>query len=324
MARPWRIQYEDAVYHVMARGVAQGMIFLTEDDYHRFLECLERVVEKFHLEIFAFVLMGNHYHLFLRTPEGNLSRAIQWLQTSYTMYYNFKHNRCGHLFQGRYKSILVGEESYWQILSFYIHLNPIRAGIVKDINEYKWSSYHNYVRMKKIHKWVLCEEVLRGFGKDEKEQKAKYQQLIMETSGQEKKILNEIKYGLVLGSEEFVKWVQRKFANQKVVYEQSPYKMRKLRGDKVKDRVLGEIMQEFNIESNKLVEKRRGESNLPRDVGMYILNRYSGLFNKEIGKVFGVSATAVGKATIRVEKKMEENKEFQIRVEKILNSQFEV
>ena len=324
MARLWRIQYKDAIYHVMARGVAQGMIFLTDDDYHRFLECIERAVEKFHLEIFAFVLMGNHYHLFLRTPEGNLSRAMQWLQTSYTVYYNLKHNRCGHLFQGRYKSILVGEESYWQRLSFYIHLNPIRAGIVKDINEYKWSSYHDYSRMKKMHKWVLCEEVLRGFGKDKKEQNVKYQQLTMEISGQEKKILSEIQYGLVLGSEDFVEWVQREFANQKVVDEQLPYNKKRLRGDKLKDRVLDELIKEFNIESSKLVEKRRGESNSPMDVGMYVLNRYSGLFNREIGKVFEVSATAVGKATIRVEKMMKEDKEFQIRIEMMLNSLFEV
>ncbi|MEW6609621.1 MAG: transposase [bacterium] len=100
MARPWRIQYEGAIYHVMSRGIERGTIFLTEEDYLRFLECLERAVEKFQLEIFAFVLMGNHYHLLLRTPQANLSRAMQWLKTAYSVYYNLRHQRCGHLFQG--------------------------------------------------------------------------------------------------------------------------------------------------------------------------------------------------------------------------------
>jgi hypothetical protein len=83
-------------------------------------------------------------------------------------YYNRRHNRSAHLFQGRYKSIVVGEESYWQSLSFYIHLNPIRAGIDKELDEYKYSSYHDYVKMKKIHHWVVGEEILRGFGNNKK------------------------------------------------------------------------------------------------------------------------------------------------------------
>lgn len=113
MARQWRIQYKDAIYHVMSQGIEGRKIFLTNDDYLRFLGCIERAVEKFQLEIFAFVLMGNHYHLLIRTLHANLSKAMQWLQTAYSVYYNLKHQRSGHLFQGRYKSILVGEEFYW-------------------------------------------------------------------------------------------------------------------------------------------------------------------------------------------------------------------
>ena len=113
MARPWRIQYNNAVYHIVSRGVAQGAIFSTEEDYDRFLGYLEKASEKFLLEIFAFVLMGNHYHLFLRTKAENLSKSMQWLQTSYSIYFNRRYRRSGHLFQGRYKSILVGDDSYW-------------------------------------------------------------------------------------------------------------------------------------------------------------------------------------------------------------------
>ena len=146
MARRWRIQYPNAVYHVMSRGVNRGKIFTTQKDYLHFIGCLKRATEKFDLNIFAFVLMGNHYHLLLSTPNANLVKAMQWLQTAYSIYYNKKHRRWGHLFQGRYNAILVEDESYWTGLSYYIHCNPIRARMVTDLSKYSWSSYPTYIR----------------------------------------------------------------------------------------------------------------------------------------------------------------------------------
>ena len=323
MARQWRIQYEGAIYHVMSRGVIRGAIFSNDEDYHRFLEYLERAVEKFGLEIFAFVLMGNHYHLLLRTPQANLSKAMQWLQTAYSVYYNLKHQRSGHLFQGRYKSILVGEESYWQSISFYIHLNPIRAGIVKELDEYKWSSYHDYVRMKKSHKWVLPEEVLRELGKSEEASRAKYRQLIMEASGHEKGILEEIRYGLVLGSDKFINWVEKKFVNRVAMSSELP--QQKMLGDnEIAKKVLDVVMKEFGMERDRLIKRKRCRHQIARDVAIYILHSRTGLSNKGIGEIFGVSATAIGKASICVREQMGEDKELKRKVESILNSAFEV
>ncbi len=323
MARPWRIQYEGAVYHVMSRGVAQGEIFLFDGDYHRFLEYLEKVVEKFGVEIFAFILMGNHYHLLLRTKEANLSKAIQWLQTSYSVYYNRRHNRIGHLFQGRYKSILVGEENYWQNLSFYIHLNPIRAGIVEKLDDYRWSSYHDYVRIKKVHKWVLRKEVLKGLGESEEESLIKYRELIMEKSGQEKKILEEIRYGLVLGSDKFVNWVEKKFINREVINSELP-QQRKLSENEITKRVLDAVIKGFGIEMDRLIKRKRFRQQTGRDVAIYILHSHTGLSNKKIGVIFGVSPTAIGKASIRIKDQMSKDKEFKKKVEEIVNSAFEV
>ncbi|MFH1961294.1 MAG: transposase [bacterium] len=323
MARPWRIQYEGAVYHVMSRGVAQGEIYSIDEDYHRFLEYLEKVVEKFGIEIFAFVLMGNHYHLLLRTKEANLSKAIQWLQTSYSIYYNRRHNRSGHLFQGRYKSILVGEENYWKNLSFYIHLNPIRAGMVKELNEYKWSSYHDYAGIRKVHKWVLIEEVLRGLGKSEEGARIKYRQLIMERCGQEKRILEEIRYGLVLGSDKFVSWVEKKFVNRKVISSELP-QQRKLGDNEVAEKVLDAVINGFEVEKDRIIKRRRFRQETARDVAIYILYSYTGLSNKKIGEMFGVTSTAIGKTSIRVKEQINKHKEFQKKVEGIVNSVFEV
>ena len=156
MARPWRVQYEGAIYHVMSRGVAQGKIFLIDEDYHRFLECLERISEKFRLEIFAFVLMGNHYHLLLRTKEANLSRAMQWLQTSYSLYHNRKHNRSGHLFQGRFFSSALDEKYLWAATP-YAERKPVRAESAERAEDYAWNGAagHCGIKEDKIYHWIF-------------------------------------------------------------------------------------------------------------------------------------------------------------------------
>ncbi|NUO10528.1 MAG: transposase, partial [Candidatus Brocadia sp.] len=254
MARLWRIQYSNAVYHIMSRGVAQGEVFCADEDYQKFLEYLEKASEEFQVEIFAFVLMGNHYHLFLRTPY--LSRTMQWLQTSYSIYFNRKYRRSEHLFQGRYKSILVGENAYWRGLSFYVHLNPLRAGMVRELDEYKWSSYHDYVKTKKVHPWVSCEAILKGFGKDEKKSKAEYRKLIREKSGQEKKFLDEVKYGLILGSEGFVSWVQKKFINR-LSARDAELPQKTLVGDSgIVEKVLDEVARYFEVERDQLLQRK--------------------------------------------------------------------
>jgi REP element-mobilizing transposase RayT len=118
MARPWRIEYEGALYHVLSRGNHQQDIFFTDKDRHAFLGALGQMSERFDVTIFAYVLMGNHYHLLLRTDTANLSKSMQWMGTAYTTRFNMKHSRNGHLFQGRYKSIVVENEFYLLQLSY--------------------------------------------------------------------------------------------------------------------------------------------------------------------------------------------------------------
>ena len=327
MARPWRIQFENAIYHVMSRGVGGKQVFLTRGDYVRFLECIERTIEKFGLEIFAFVLMGNHYHLLLRTPQANLSKAMQWLQTSYGVYYNKRHDSRGHVFQGRYKSILVGEEVYWERLSLYIHLNPIRAGMVERLEEYQWSSYTDYISMEKRHKWVLSEEILKRFGGDSKQQRIKYQELIKEVSGKDEDVLDEVRYGLILGSEEFSSWIQGRFLGAKDEVEEELPQRKRMRDSKdreIVEKVFEAAMKEFGVEKSELVGKKKCRPNLCRDVGLYLLHDYTGLNNKMIGELFEVSSTAVTKAARRVNEGMKKQKEIREKVEKVVCSAFKV
>ena len=145
MARPLRITYPGAFYHVTSRGNEQKPVFKSIKDRTKFLEYLKSATERYSAVIHAYCLMDNHYHLLLETPSGNLSRIMAHINGAYTSYFNKKRDRAGHLFQGRYKAIVVEADEYAKELSRYIHLNPVRAGIVKMPEEYKWSNYCYYI-----------------------------------------------------------------------------------------------------------------------------------------------------------------------------------
>ncbi len=153
MARPIRIQYPGAVYHVMARGSHGQAIYADDTDRRVFLQTLGEACERTGWRVHAYVLMGNHYHGLIETPEPNLVAGMKWLQGTYTQRYNRRHRVLGHLFQGRYKALPVDSqagENYFQVVSTYIHLNPARAGLIRigrqRLKEYAWSSYPAYVQ----------------------------------------------------------------------------------------------------------------------------------------------------------------------------------
>ncbi|MBL4775977.1 MAG: transposase [Mariprofundus sp.] len=141
MARPLRIEYEGAVYHVTARGNARSDIYLSDSDRELFLDALAYVVDRFGWICHAYCLMDNHYHLMIETPQANLSRGMGQLNGIYTQRFNRKHDRVGHVYQGRFKSIVVDKESYLLELSRYVVLNPVRAGMVESAGDWPWSSY---------------------------------------------------------------------------------------------------------------------------------------------------------------------------------------
>ena len=145
MGRPLRIEYPGAVYHVTSRGNERREIFLDNDDRLTFLEILKDYHDRFDILIHAYVLMDNHYHLVLETPKGNLLKVMHGINSRYTGYFNRKYSRAGHLFQGRYKALLVEKNSYLVELSRYIHLNPVRAKVIEKPERYRWSSYRGYV-----------------------------------------------------------------------------------------------------------------------------------------------------------------------------------
>ena len=168
MARPIRLEYPGAVYHVIARGNQGRPIFRDDQDHRCFLETLAEAHHKTGWRVHAYVLMGNHYHILLETPEGNLVAGMKWLQGTYTQRYNRRHGLSGHLFQGRYKAVVVdgGEKDYFQVVSTYIHLNPARAGLIEigreRLKSYPWSSYPSYVDGAGQGPAWLCRERVMG------------------------------------------------------------------------------------------------------------------------------------------------------------------
>src|SRR4030066_1532561 len=149
MARPLRIEFPGAYYHITSRGNERKAIFKNMGDRESFLSYLKLAYLRYGVVIHVFCLMNNHYHLLLETPKGNLSQIMRYINGAYSIYFNVKHKRTGHLFQGRYKAILVDADEYAGELSRYIHLNPVRAGIVSKPEQYLWSSYQYYVGKKK-------------------------------------------------------------------------------------------------------------------------------------------------------------------------------
>jgi putative transposase len=170
MPRSVRIEYEGAVYHVMSRGDHQEAIFLDEKDRQVFLETLAECCQRTGFRIHSYVLMSNHYHLLLETPEANLVDGMRWFQGTYTARFNSRHRQKGHLFQGRYKAIPVeGEEpEYFRRLSDYIHLNPARAGLVDrekaDVASYEWSSAAVFAGGRRLPEWLVRERVFHALG----------------------------------------------------------------------------------------------------------------------------------------------------------------
>jgi REP element-mobilizing transposase RayT len=217
MARPIRIEFAGAVYHVMARGNERRAIFFDDQDRRRFLETVAEMVEQFGVRLHAYCLMPNHYHLVVETPRGNLSQAMGWLQVAYSVRFNHRHRRSGHLFQGRYKAQLVEADSYAQGLVLYVHLNPVRprskaavlpAERARELNRYRWSSHRVYAGWARRPSWLSGQWWAywgRGLGAH-----TAYRRQIAHAFGRPvDNPWDALRSGLVLGSEQLWRRVKR-------------------------------------------------------------------------------------------------------------------
>ena len=314
MTRSIRLDYPDSYYHVLSRGNDQRAICGERIDYEKFLEFLEKTVKRYQVEIHGYVLMGNHYHLIVKTREANLSRAIQWLGVSYAGWYNREHKRSGHLFQGRFKSFLVEDDSYLTALCYYIHGNPLRAGMVKDLQSYEWSSYHGYAERDRQPEWLTTDVVL-GVGGGSRKKFIREQEAYL---NDDLKILENLHHGLYLGSEEFADECVRRMQDESG--PEKPQTRQLLRDRDLPGRAeeVIRLLGEGDVES--VLKTGRRKVRPVRDLSIYALNRMSVYTNKEIGEVFGVGYTAVTESIKRAERYLEKNKRTAKLVRKIIDN----
>jgi len=203
MSRPLRIEYAEAVYHVTSRGNARRPIFKDDKDREMLLNILEEVNDRYHWLCHAYCLMNNHYHLVIETPDGNLSKGMRQLNSVYTMRFNRRHGSVGHVFQGRYKAILIQKESHLLEVCRYVVLNPVRAKVVRIPERWRWSSYRATGGIERAHPCLTTDWVLGQFGSKRRTAEKRYRAFVMDGIGGGR-IWDEVRGQSILGDRDFV------------------------------------------------------------------------------------------------------------------------
>jgi REP element-mobilizing transposase RayT len=216
VARPLRLEFPGALWHITNRGVEQRSIYGDDSDRIHFLQLLEKVIDNYRWQLRAYVLMSNHYHLFFRTPETNLSRGMKDLDGDYASFFNDRHRRAGHLFQGRFKGHLVDSENYLLSLARYIVLNPVRAGMVETPAEWRWSSYRATAGLAAAPRWLDHGPILDAFNADDWNKAMHgYRDFVAAGMGRDVSPWENLLAGMFLGGNKFLREVETKVRERK-------------------------------------------------------------------------------------------------------------
>jgi len=272
MARPIRIEYNGALYHVTSRGNSQQDIYLSDEDRVVFLEVLRKARNRFNGVVHAYCLMTNHYHLLIETPEGNLSQFMRHLNGVYTQRFNFNNRRTGHLFEGRYKSILVQQDLYLLELARYVVLNPVRAGMVRAAKEWPWSSYRATAGLYSPPEWLNTAWILSNFSAQYTKAIKQYRKFVSDGKNQQKP-WQSLSNQVYLGDQKFI------------------------------DRAQNKIPQEQDLSEVPAVQRRTKAKSLGyykkqnKDRNAAIIQAFSsgGYSMKELGKYFGLHYSSISR-----------------------------
>jgi putative transposase len=252
MVRPLRIQYPGAVYHVTTRGNERKAIFQDEQDRETFLRTLHHVIDRYHWVCDAYCLMNNHYHLLVETPDGNLSKGMRQLNGVYTQLFNRRHRRIGHLFQGRYKAILIQKDSHLLEASRYVVLNPVRAGTVKRPDQWKWSSYLATAGKGKPHPCLTTEWIIQQFSSERAAGERAYRQFVREgiSAGT---IWENVRVQSILGGEDFIEGLEEYLRGNKNIPEIAK-SQRYMNRPTLQKLFNGEVIRDKRKRDKKIVE----------------------------------------------------------------------
>lgn len=305
MSRQLRIVYPGAYYHVTSRANERKDVFKSQRDREKFLEYLTSATERYGAVVHAFCLMSNHYHLLLETPEGNLSQIMRHINGAYTTYFNMKRKRSGHLFQGRFKAILIEADEYLTELSRYIHLNPVRAGIVEKPEQYKWSSYMCYTGHCKPPEWLKTGFILGCFDQLAVDAQNKYRTFVEDMLGKKyESPLNGTMGTSMLGSTAFVEEISAKYLLGKD--DRNIPALREFIKRPTPTIIIAEVKVEFP-----------DDERLARRASIHLCHKYSGQKLGKIGECFNVRDTAISEASRRFAKELEMDENLRVVVEKI-------
>lgn len=308
MARQLRIEFSGAFYHVTSRGNEQKEVFKSQKDREKFLDYLATASTRYGAIIHAFCLMSNHYHLFLETPGGNLSQIMRHINGAYTTYFNVKRKRAGHLFQGRYKAILVEADAYATELTRYIHLNPVRAGMVIRPEDYPWSSYQGYIGQTAPPEWLRTGFILDTFAPHRAQAQKKYQQFVEDLLlADYESPLSRTVASTLLGSATFITEITEKHLGERRADLQLPA-LKKLVSRPSLAAIIVGVVRAVGEEDADLTKK----------LCLYFCHRYSGAKLREIGELFKMSDAAVCQVSRRIMQRAEQDEGVRESMEKVV------
>jgi REP element-mobilizing transposase RayT len=283
VARPLRIEYEGAIYHVTGRGNEQRKIFFSRRDYEKFKEYIAEGLDKYGFILHGYVLMTNHYHLIIETPEKNLSKIMHHINSSYTTYTNIKRKRSGHLLQGRFKSIVIDKDSYLLELSRYLHLNPVRAKMAQLPGDYPYSSYGSYTTAAG-DKLVTTTTILNMLAPKPDAAREKYRSFVESALNEGvESPFKKVYAGIILGSVDFIKEVLGKIELQRLENEETSHR-RSLRASLLPEEVVSTTYSHYGLSPEEISNTDRNDI---RKKCIYLLKKHTSAGNREIGEILG-------------------------------------
>ena len=315
MSRPLRIEYPNAWHHVMNHARRSERLYNSKEDYRYFIDLLQETAGMFNIGVDASCLMPTHYHLLVQTPDANLARCMRHINGVYTQRYNRRHRCDGTLFRGRYKSILVDADSYLLQLVRYIHRNPVKSGLVEQIDRYRWSSHRGYILNSEKWDWLHKKFILSMLSSRKDQRIRQYKQFVGKPDAEEINQFFGKKYlPSILGGDKFVDWIKGKFFNEKASTEVPASKTLAPDIDKIKK----EICRFYHIDEVKLLAARRGEGKEPRDAAIYLMRFLCGEKLLTIGAEFNLNKhSSVSSVLERTKGKLNRDHKFRRRLEKL-------
>ncbi len=286
----------------MNRGRRSESIFSDRQDYEAFIDLLKETVGMWHVNIAAYCLMPNHYHLLVHTPEANISRAMRHLNGVYTQRYNRRHGFDGALFRGRFKSILISADDYLLQALRYIHRNPLRSGVVNNLNAFPWSSHAGYLSDAPQWAWLHKRPLLSILKKNHSNWRSYYKRWVnVEDADDISKALDKKKWPALMGTTAFIDQVKNQVSTRHLDSDvTAPKSLRP-----AADVILRAVTTHYGVDTSQLMEKRRGNHNEARSVAIYLYRTLRRDTLKEIGRHFGIDTySTVSSAVARMKERI--------------------